>query len=189
MAIFGKKESALDKIKSLLAELSDEELDEFKKMLLGETEEAPAEDEEPTEEESKEEVIEEKSDEEGGDEVEDKTEVEEAEEVSEETPTEEPTEEPEAPVEEEVQEEVVEEPAKEPEPIEDTDKVTKLEAKIAELSEAYNNLLAKVQPIIAKFEEVDNDTSTAGMGKPNSVTPNEDEGLSADEWARKHAIY
>ena len=184
MAIFEKK-SALDKIKALLGELSEEELEEFKKMLLGEeeAEEAPAE-EESTEEEVKEEEVKEEAEEseEGADE-----EIEEKEEEKEEV--EEPAdEEPKEEVIEEKEEVVEEEPTPEPAQPEE-DKSSILEARIQELSDAFNNLLAKVEPILSKFAEVDNDTNGAGMAKPNSITPGEDEDLTADEWARKHAIY
>ena len=186
MAIFTKK-STLEKIMDLLGDLSEEELTELKGVIVGEDEPEETDNVETTDETPSDEVVEEK--------VEEKEESDApVDEPTEETPVEEPTEEP-TETTEEAKEEVVEEapaetPTEEPEPIpEDNDKFSQVEGKIKELTEAYNNLLAKVEPIIAKFEAIDNDTNGVGMAKPNSIAPDEEEGLSAYQWALKNAKY
>ena len=192
MALFKSK---VEKIKALMEGLSEEEKVELKKLIDGEdieVEEDEVEETESVEEtpagndevETEEDAVEETPTEEGAPEKNaDET-------PTEETPSEEAPVEEEAPTEEAPTEELPQPEAPvEPEVDEKDEKIKALEVQVVALQDSINNLLAKVEPILAQFEEVNNTDESAGLGQPNAVTNDEYEGMTAHELALKLAKY
>lgn len=194
--MFGKK-SKIEQIKELMKDLTDEELTELKSLIGGDAEEEqPAEEEVKTEDEvqdgeSKVETKEEVK-------TEETTPEENPEDAGEETPPEAPAEETpaEAPGEEAPAQEgeaqstetdAVEEAKNEAD--ENAQVIGALKSQIDSLTELVNNLTAKVEPILQKFEEIDGAKNPVGLGKDESVADEEDENLTAYQRALKHAKY
>lgn len=178
MALFDRK-SAADKVIELFDKLSDEDK-EVVKSHFGEK----VEDVEKAEDEREiDKVEEEKADNE-------EVKEEKAEEVAEESEE----------IGKDVEEAEGEEPAEEEAPVEEEDKgeVEKAEEDVEEakdskfeaLLEEFNIYKEKVDKLFAKLDEIEEPEEQVGLGKQRSVEEAEDdEDLSAHEYALKHARY
>lgn len=181
--MFGK--SKIDKLKDILADLTEEELTEAKKLLIGEEKAEEKEETVETEEEAPNAEEEVKTDEEVKTEDTPAEEAQEESETEEVVETEEKTEEKsEETGEEETTEEVEEE---EPEEDENAKQLAALQARFDELQEKFGKFIERVEPVLAKFEEVESSTEAVGLGKGD--TTGSEEGLSAHELAMKLARY
>lgn len=181
-------ESKIEKIKKLMKDLSDEELTELKNLLGGTEEDAEA----PTEESVEEVKTEtETPGEDGAVETEDEVKTEEETPVATEeteTPEEAPVED--APAEEtETTEEQPDEESQEAANQDFAEVISAQNQKIDALTEMFNNLTAKVEPILQRFADVDGKVESAGLGKTENSAEDEDENLSAYERALKVAKY